>query len=431
MKKNLILTLTLLFAVCVGGTAFAASNPFVDVPKTHWSYDAVDQLVAADVLEGYGTTFSGEKVLTRYEMAQLVAKTMSNNKKVTAEQKAIIDKLSKEYRAELDNMGVHLDEMQNQIDRLKFYGFARVRYDSRTDGRADGKVFKWPASWVERGVCFNLGFEAKLNDDWTAFGRMETYKRTFQDTVEPNFGTVYVPTTWVEGPIGNGRLTAGKFPNFPGHQLIYDNDTTGVKYSFDLGKIKAMSFYGRPVDKASTEVFGTELRYATSPSTNLTLVGVKGRRAGYDASNSGQSIIQYAWGESWLSWDPAARTTVELSADTRVSKNLVLSSGYAQSNANSNNKAYMARFDYKGANWTLPNTWGVWAKYAHIEQLSAIKTGGGDMDPNDKGIQYGITYTPLKNVLFSAWYVNAKHIIHDAGYDPAVKKGRFEMLFLY
>ena len=40
----------------------AAANPFSDVPRDHWAYDAVTQLAADGVVEGYGDgTFRGDR----------------------------------------------------------------------------------------------------------------------------------------------------------------------------------------------------------------------------------------------------------------------------------------------------------------------------------------------------------------------------------
>ena len=61
----------------VTGTSFAASNPFTDVPRGHWAYDAVEQLRQDGVIEGYGDgTYRGERTITRYEMAQMIARAM-------------------------------------------------------------------------------------------------------------------------------------------------------------------------------------------------------------------------------------------------------------------------------------------------------------------------------------------------------------------
>lgn len=149
MKKRLLKTaiataLTVAFAV----PAFA--NPFADVPAKHWAYDAVNKLAQAGIVDGYGDgTFRGEKTMTRYEMAQIVAKAM--NKNLNSDQKATVDKLSKEFATELNNLGVKVDGLQKKVDNMvKIGGDARVRYfdtedqSSVTDYRArvtfDGKI---------------------------------------------------------------------------------------------------------------------------------------------------------------------------------------------------------------------------------------------------------------------------------------------------
>ena len=63
MKKNLIVALALVFVLGIAGTAFAAANPFVDVPAKHWAYDAVSKLAKAGILDGYGDgTYRGERL---------------------------------------------------------------------------------------------------------------------------------------------------------------------------------------------------------------------------------------------------------------------------------------------------------------------------------------------------------------------------------
>lgn len=144
MKVAVTTALTVAFAV----PAFA--NPFSDVPAKHWAYDSVNKLVQAGIVDGYGDgTFRGDKTMTRYEMATIVAKAM--NKSLNADQKATVDRLSKEFGTELTTMGIKVDSMQNQVDNMvKISGDARVRYFNNdatndvTDYRArvsfDGKV---------------------------------------------------------------------------------------------------------------------------------------------------------------------------------------------------------------------------------------------------------------------------------------------------
>jgi len=63
--------------LCFASTVFA--GPFADVPARNWAYDAVNQLAKAGIVEGYGDqTFRGDKTITRYEMAIIVAKAMEH-----------------------------------------------------------------------------------------------------------------------------------------------------------------------------------------------------------------------------------------------------------------------------------------------------------------------------------------------------------------
>ena len=118
MKKSL----TLAMAMALGITASAyAANPFSDVPQGHWAYDSVMELVQAGVVEGYpGSTFGGDKLLTRYEMAQVVAKAMANG--------ANCDKLAAEFADELDTLGVRVAKLEKGADAVKITGEVRWHY---------------------------------------------------------------------------------------------------------------------------------------------------------------------------------------------------------------------------------------------------------------------------------------------------------------
>ena len=63
----------------LGVTSAFAANPFSDVTPDSWAYQAVSQLAAAGIVNGYPDgTFKGQNDITRYEMAQMVAKAMAN-----------------------------------------------------------------------------------------------------------------------------------------------------------------------------------------------------------------------------------------------------------------------------------------------------------------------------------------------------------------
>ncbi|MBP2632639.1 MAG: S-layer protein, partial [Firmicutes bacterium] len=134
MKKTLAAAITSALVIGVASTTFAAANPFSDVPTDHWSFDAVAKLAHEGVIEGYGdNTFRGDAKITRYEMAQMVAKAMAKTD-VSAADKATIDKLSAEYADELNNLGVRVAALEKKTDNVKFTGEARFRNDQVKDG---------------------------------------------------------------------------------------------------------------------------------------------------------------------------------------------------------------------------------------------------------------------------------------------------------
>ena len=94
MIKNLIVAVLGMMILGFMSTAMAAANPFRDVPSDHWAYNAVVNLAAKGINEGYGDgTFRGDRNITRYEAASLLAKVITkvNNVSVTGEGKPFSD----------------------------------------------------------------------------------------------------------------------------------------------------------------------------------------------------------------------------------------------------------------------------------------------------------------------------------------------------
>ena len=120
MNKKLVMALAM--ALGVSATAFAA-NPFSDLPADHWAYGAVAKLAAAGVVDGFPDgTFKGEKTMTRYEMAQIVAKALAKGA-IGAD-----DKLVSEFADELDNLGVRVAKLEKNADNVAISGEAQMSY---------------------------------------------------------------------------------------------------------------------------------------------------------------------------------------------------------------------------------------------------------------------------------------------------------------
>ena len=129
MKK--ILALAAVAALTAGVSAYAA-NPFSDVTADDWAYQAVSDLSAQGVVEGYPDgTFKGERNMTRYELAQIVARLMAKEDQLNAEQQATLDKLAGEYADELANLGVRVSNLEKKVGNIYWSGDARMRYQDK------------------------------------------------------------------------------------------------------------------------------------------------------------------------------------------------------------------------------------------------------------------------------------------------------------
>ena len=112
----------------LGVTSAFAAHPFSDVTAQDWAYQAVERLAAEGVIEGYPDgTFKGQRNITRYEMAQMIARADAHKDEVTAEQKATIQRLAVEFANELQAFGVRVNKLEDQVGNFKFSGDARVR----------------------------------------------------------------------------------------------------------------------------------------------------------------------------------------------------------------------------------------------------------------------------------------------------------------
>ncbi len=232
MKK--ILALAAVAALTAGVSAYAA-NPFSDVTADDWAYQAVSDLSAQGVVEGYPDgTFKGERNMTRYELAQIVARLMAKEDQLNAEQQATLDKLAGEYADELANLGVRVSNLEKKVGNISWSGDARMRYinNAKTndkdvwDGRlrltVKGQVND--ATYVQGRIATNMYFKDAGTDDGNT-----TMERLF---VNHNFGE---KTSVV---LGRQDLTV-----FGG--LEYDDAFDGAKLAYNDGKFDAYAAFGQ------------------------------------------------------------------------------------------------------------------------------------------------------------------------------------------
>ena len=166
MKK--ILALAAVAALTAGVSAYAA-NPFSDVSTDDWAYQAVSDLSDQGVVEGYPDgTFKGERNMTRYELAQIIARLMAKEDQLNAEQQATLDKLAGEYADELANLGVRVSNLEKKVGNLYWSGNARMRYQTK-DNTHNAKPEKDAESWNGR---VRINVKGQVNEDTAVNGRL-------------------------------------------------------------------------------------------------------------------------------------------------------------------------------------------------------------------------------------------------------------------
>ena len=202
MKK--ILALAAVAALTAGVSAYAA-NPFSDVTADDWAYQAVSDLSAQGVVEGYPDgTFKGERNMTRYELAQIVARLMAKEDQLNAQQQATLDKLAGEYADELANLGVRVSNLEKKVGNIYWSGDARMRYQDNSLVK-DGK--KVSDTWDGR---MRINVKGQVNEKTTVNGRL-TYNMNFKDSDKDS--GVYMDTLNVKHQFGDFAVTLGRYAN--------------------------------------------------------------------------------------------------------------------------------------------------------------------------------------------------------------------------
>ena len=235
MKK--ILALAAVAALTAGVSAYAA-NPFSDVTPSDWAYQAVVDLSEQGVVEGYPDgTFKGERNITRYEMAQIIARMLAKEDQLNAEQRATLDKLAGEYADELANLGVRVSNLEKKVGNIYWSGDARMRYQDKAVDAADG--------WNGR---MRINVKGQVNDSTYVQGRLNAtmdFKES-EDDSDVQFDQLFANHDF--GSVATVRL--GRQPVAFGDQggWLY-GDTFGAdaaQVTFHAGqKVDLTAGYGR------------------------------------------------------------------------------------------------------------------------------------------------------------------------------------------
>ena len=435
MKKTLVSALTTALVVGAASTTFAAANPFSDVPADHWAYDAVTQLAADGVIEGYGdTTFRGQQNITRYEMAQMIAKAMARTD-VSASDKALIDKLAAEFSDELNNLGVRVSNLERNADMVKWNGQARYRYWSQRYEQKDGSTKKQNKDQLN----FRLEPSAEVNKNWHVKARIDAV----MDPSKDETSDLTVKRVWAQGDYKNFQVKLGKMPFFSTETagMLFDDQFSGAQVTFGKN-LKATLEAGRwNLDSANTQ---SNLHRAVGKTGDdaanyqgIALNGTAGKLYGGAAYRHFQSDLFKHVNEVEKSYKGYKANTDEadiwsVGAGYTFDKNWNLNGAYAKNEkADRFGTAHNIQLNYKGAQKANKGSWGAYTAYRYMGGNVAFaptyETFLSAGVNNVKGWEVGTEYVPFTNVTAAAYYFNGKQLDNDR--DAELLFGRVNFWF--
>ena len=343
MKKSLVLAM----AMALGVTASAyAANPFSDVPAGHWAYDAVNKLAAEGVVDGYPDgTYGGDKLMTRYEMAQIVAKAMAKG--------ANVDKLAAEFADELDSLGVRVANLEKKADNVKITGQIRASYKD-VDGDHKGHEGK---------LRTRLFINGQVNEDWTYTARLQNEQVYSDEDAEDE---AKLNWAFVSGRVGGVKVDAGRM-DFTFADVV-DNRGDGVKLSYgDNVKVYGWAFkassddyvngvyeaWETPSGKTSPEWVEHDL---VEDGDRIYVAGVGAEIGVVDAD------VRYYNADNWREqeiWEAAVAG--------EIAKDLTLRGSYFYGDSDvidGDESGWLVGLNYRGAKASKPGSWGVYANYS-------------------------------------------------------------------
>ena len=330
--------------------------------------------------------------MTRYEMAQIVAKAMANG--------ANVDKLAAEFADELDSLGVRVANLEKKADNVKITGQIRASYFDADDKGHQGRL---------RTRLFVNG---AINEDWAYTGRFEN-NQYFDGADETkgyhdNTGDDEVKFNWayVTGKVGGVKVEAGR-QDFTNADVV-DITGDGVKLAYGSDwQVKGWAFKGT-----------SDLKYydntVMQSGDRVYVAAVEGAFGALDTA------VRY------YNADTADKNEiVEVALATEVAEDLTLRASWFNgtidnaaeakvNNDNADTNGWLVGLSYGGAKASEVGSWGVYANYSdrpYATYLLPTNFSGYAVKPVDlvtgdgyEGYEVGANVTLAKNIVAGVKY---------------------------
>ena len=422
MKRQVIAGIaTALMVGTMSATSFASVNPFSDVPRDHWAYDAVADLASRGVINGYGDeTFRGDRPITRYEMAQMVGKAMANQEQASAEDKMKIRQLSTEFANELKSLGARVDNLEKHADMVKWNG--EVRY-TLNKNYPEGNALNAANEKRNNLLEFRLEPSIEINDKLTVKAQLSAYNDSSKDSES----AVRLNRIYAEGKINSVVVKAGKLPTNDTSKLVLDNDYN----SFSGAEVTAgnkIKVYGG-VGRFSNNNYSFENDHKFADTANYQYVGAQ---FSHNKLTIGGAYHHFASENLKVVGTKNGDVDVwSVNTGYRPNKNLGFKFSYAQNaNISGGNKSYDATVNYKGAEASNVGTWGLYVSYRNLGQNVTLAPTYTGMGAGERGYIIGGNYTLFKNVVASGSYFTGRAVrLNDSDDSAHALFGRVQFFF--
>mgnify|MGYP000988330640 FL=1 len=430
-KKRTAL-LALAFAA-LSATAFAAdgADSFSDVPKDHWSYEALDYLAKNGVIEGYADgTFQGNRTMSRYEMAAITARAMqASNLDIGA--RSVLEKLEKEYGSELATLRAQVEQNtedirknREAIERFKVHGFVRTQYDYDKNTDAD------TLDRSSNRFYMDLRLDMKVNDIWTVKAQSETNRHynnghlrgenamneNAQQTWSGHDGNFQ--RIWVEAQQDGRWLNLGRAWRGLGFQnVLFGNESDGFQFGIPIKgtNLTASGFWMASTGAGNKEsLYGVGLWGAVGHNFDINVAYARsslGKNESY-ASGLIDHPVTHRVFPVYRDNDRTNKRSYGyvVSAATNVAKNVRVIGDYVQTDADEQNKSVALRLNYKGTKLDDVGSFGVYARYVRYGAngwLAGDDEWGSTWN-GTKGWIVGFKYVPWKNVEWETLFSRQK-----------------------
>ncbi|MBP2642989.1 MAG: S-layer y domain protein [Firmicutes bacterium] len=404
MKKWIVGGLVLVFTLAFAGTGFAAPNAFDDVPAKHWAYDAINKLERDGILQSAGDhSYQGDKVITRYEMAVMIANAMARQDKADAEDTLLIHNLEIEFAADLNNLGVHVVALEKKVDKLMVIPSIFYRYDyvKTKNATVNGHLQQYGGtSGTNRDQTIDIPFDTlyKINDNWTFWHQIEWQRDFWRSDALYSSAHDQVKIMNVSGKVGSVTVTAGRYLLDSAECLVFSDIATGAQVAF--GDKTRVSLNFGTIDQYVGAHHSTDLLSVNSPRYMSVVTSYQ--------LNKTTTVKADCHRVYTADGSVAGQNYFEGGVERKLSDKLAINVGYVKSTFSTDNVAYLFQIGSPGHGPDMMKVgdsyWWVTRGRTDINANLVPKYGLYDNGHGATGVEIGYNFVPMVKTIFTLRY---------------------------